>query len=190
MGVCSSSSHQELGSRVLAGKYEVQRQVLGEGMFGKVYRGRSLKNGDPVAIKVVRKRNGKRAPRADAFYEKEPQILKLIEHPALLRMHDSFQTDKAVFMVTELLDGIDLFDIILQRQKRHKADRTTSPRDRLLFEESEVAAIVRQLASGLAYLHERSIMHRDVKPENVLVDDQGRVKLIDFGLADFSGLSS
>ena len=72
MGVCSSSSMNELGGRVLAGKYEVSRHVLGEGMFGKVYRGRSLKSGEAVAIKVVRKRNGKKGARGEVFYEKEP----------------------------------------------------------------------------------------------------------------------
>ena len=58
-------------------------------------------------------------------------------------MYDSFHTEKAVFMVTELLEGTDLFEIILRRQKLIKGNRSVSPRDQLLFEEHEVAAFVR-----------------------------------------------
>eukprot|EP00826_Nyctotherus_ovalis_P042928 TRINITY_DN4486_c0_g2_i2.p2 TRINITY_DN4486_c0_g2~~TRINITY_DN4486_c0_g2_i2.p2 ORF type:complete len:268 (+),score=93.12 TRINITY_DN4486_c0_g2_i2:1576-2379(+) len=106
----------------------------------------------------------------------EIEVLKLCQHPNLLRLCDVFEGEGHFYLVTELLEGGDLLDYLGKHDYR--------------IPESHAAKIIRSLAAALYYLHSYGIIHRDLKPENVLFksrDSIDEVKIIDFGLAKFTG---
>ena len=151
------------GSRL--GPYEIV-SPLGAGGMGEVYRARDTRLDRTVAIKVLPPRL---ATDADALarFEREARAVAALSHPNILAIHD-FGTDRGVaYAVTELLEGKTL-------RERLEAGRMP-PRKAI-----EYAA---QAAQGLAAAHDKGIVHRDLKPENVFVTDDGRVKILDFGLA-------
>jgi len=94
--------------------------------------------------------------------------LQNLDHPNILRLYEVFEDAKNFFIVTELCEGGELFDEILNRGR---------------FEEKDAYPIMKQLLSAIAYCHGKNVCHRDLKPENVLIDnkDKNTIKLIDFG---------
>ncbi|XP_065831547.1 serine/threonine-protein kinase 36-like [Oscarella lobularis] len=138
---------------------------IGEGSFGRVFKARKKHSGQIVAIKFISKANRKPSELKKLQYEIE--LMKRMEHPNIISMMDSFEMDNEVGVVTEYADG-ELFQILED--------------DRQLPEE-QVKTIASQLVSALYYLHSHRIMHRDMKPQNVLVCKGGCIKLCDFGFA-------
>ncbi len=100
--------------------------------------------------------------------EREVSILKLIDHPYVMKLYDVWETRRHLFIVLEFVDGGELFDYITSRGRlpRHDALR--------------VAA---QIVQGLEHCHTFSICHRDLKPENILIDSNNNIKIADFGMA-------
>lgn len=98
----------------------------------------------------------------------EVNILKNLNHPNIVRLHEVFEDTKYIWLVTELCDGRELFDEIQSRKK---------------FTELEAAIVTKQILSAIAYCHEKQVAHRDLKPENILIDSKqkGAIKVIDFG---------
>lgn len=98
----------------------------------------------------------------------EIDILKNLVHPNILRLYEVFQDKKQIFLVTELCEGRELFDEIIDRQR---------------FTELEAAIVIKQILQAIAYCHEQKVAHRDLKPENILINptDRGAIKVIDFG---------
>lgn len=98
----------------------------------------------------------------------EIDILKNLTHPNILRLFEVFEDRVSIFLVTELCDGIELFDEIIKRVK---------------FTELEAAIVVKQMLQAMAYCHEKKVAHRDLKPENILIDskNKGAIKVVDFG---------
>jgi fused len=140
-------------------------ECVGTGSFGKVYRGRRRFTGQFVALKVIPK-SGQSA--ADLLVlRREVDILRQLDHPNIIMLLDFFETPRDVVLVTEFAHG-ELLQIL---------------RDDGMLPHSVVRSIARQLASALRYLHTHKIMHRDLKPQNVLVGSGGIVKLCDFGFA-------
>ena len=139
---------------------------LGAGGMGEVYRGRDERLGRDVAIKVLPRAVADNPERL-ARFEREARALAALSHPNILAIHD-FSTDAGVtYAVTELLEGETL---------RHRLEHERLPWRRSI----EIAAAV---ADGLSAAHGRGIIHRDIKPENIFVTGDGRVKVLDFGLA-------
>ncbi|EOD34478.1 hypothetical protein EMIHUDRAFT_56026, partial [Emiliania huxleyi CCMP1516] len=140
---------------------------LGKGSFGVTYRMRKVAGIDArlYAVKMIESEE-----LDSAGLEKEARLLSTIEHENTLRFYDAFWHDtddgRLFVIVTELLTGGSLCD---------KIDTAPPP--------PEVAALMRQVASGLAYMHSLNLHHRDLKPANVMLDSAGRAKIIDFGLA-------
>ena len=159
------------GSRL--GPYEILAP-LGAGGMGEVYRARDPRLGRDVAIKVLPADLLLDANRLSRF-EQEARAASALNHPNILTVHDIGVHEGRPYLVTELLDGSTL---------RALLERDGLPIDR-------ASDYARQLASGLAAAHERGIIHRDVKPENIFVSEDGRVKILDFGLAKLlpSGLA-
>ncbi|KAH7469282.1 Serine/threonine-protein kinase TIO [Phytophthora ramorum] len=138
---------------------------IGEGSFGKVYRGRRKYSGHIVALKFVTKQ-GKSARDLENLRQ-EINILRQLNHCNIIAMMDSFETDGEFCMVTEYAQG-ELFQVL--------EDEHSLP-------EEEIQKIAIQLIQALHVLHSNRIIHRDMKPQNILIGSKQQIKLCDFGFA-------
>ncbi|MFN0123949.1 MAG: serine/threonine-protein kinase [Blastocatellia bacterium] len=139
---------------------------LGSGGMGEVYRARDTRLDREVAIKVLPADFANDAERLRRF-EQEARATSALNHPNILTVHDFGMRDGAPFIVAELLEGEEL---------RVQLDHGALPVKRAV-------EYAQQIAAGLAAAHEKGIVHRDLKPENLFVTTDGRVKILDFGLA-------
>jgi len=144
--------------------YVLQSQI-GEGSFGRVFKARRKFTGRMVAIKMISKMD--RTQEDLISFKREISILRKMDHPNIMHLLDIFETDTDFCVVSEL-GRSDLFQIIEDNQK---------------LPEEAIRTITAQLVSALNYLHNRQIIHRDMKPQNVLITAGGSVKLCDFGFA-------
>ena len=147
------------------GPYEILAP-LGAGGMGEVYRARDTRLGREVAVKVLPAHRAQ-DPDALARLEREAQAVAALSHPNILAIHD-LGTDQGVFfVVTELLEGETL---------RNRLASSPLPWRKAV----EIGAAI---ADGLAGAHLKGVIHRDLKPDNIFVTRDGRVKILDFGLA-------
>ncbi|HEV2720137.1 MAG TPA: serine/threonine-protein kinase, partial [Thermoanaerobaculia bacterium] len=151
------------GTRV--GPYEVL-SLLGEGGMGAVYRGRDPRLGRDVAIKILLPDTARDGD-ALARFEREARAIASLSHPNVLSIFDYGDQEGTFFVVTELLEGETL-----------RARLTND-----IIDWRGAVEIGAEIAEGLAAAHSRSVVHRDLKPENVFLTREGRVKILDFGLA-------
>jgi eukaryotic-like serine/threonine-protein kinase len=147
------------------GPYELVA-LIGAGGMGEVYRARDQRLGRDVAVKILPASLAADPDRLRRF-EQEARAVAALNHPNILAVHDIGQQDGTPFMVTELLDGETLRVILARGPLSHR--------------KSIDYAI--QTAHGLAAAHSKDIAHRDLKPDNLFVTREGRVKILDFGLA-------
>ncbi|MGH0169407.1 UNVERIFIED_CONTAM: hypothetical protein FKN15_001441 [Acipenser sinensis] len=152
-------------------KYHVL-EVIGEGSFGRVYKGRRKFSGQVVALKFIPKVG--RSEKELRSLKREIEIMRGLMHPNIVLLLDSFETEREVVVVTEYAEG-ELFQIL--------EDDGNLP-------ESRVREIACQLVSALYYLHSHRILHRDMKPQNILLGKGGVVKLCDFGFARAMSVST
>jgi len=145
---------------------EVMR-TLGVGSFGRVKMVRHKPTDTPYALKCMRK-GQMVAMRQVEHVRNEKNILEMCDHPFLLRMEATFQDADELYMVFELILGGELFTVLRAKNKFSFADGTF------------YAACV---ASAFTYLHERRIVYRDLKPENLMINAEGYAKVVDFGFA-------
>jgi hypothetical protein len=154
------------------GSYEILAP-LGAGGMGEVFRARDTRIGRAVAIKVLPAATTGDGDRLRRF-EQEARAAGGMNHPNLVTIHEFGSHEGAPFMVMELLEGHTLRDLV-----RSTDDGAGPPRLSI----RKVIDYGKQLATGLAAAHEKGIVHRDLKPENIFVTSEGRVKILDFGLA-------
>jgi Tol biopolymer transport system component len=147
------------------GPYEIV-SVIGAGGMGEVYRAKDARLGRDVAVKVLPPSLADDDDRLRRF-TLEAQAAGALNHPNVLAVFDVGTHDGAPYLVSELLEGESL---------RARLDRSRLPT-------SKAIDYARQIAAGLAAAHEKGITHRDIKPENLFVTTDGRVKILDFGLA-------
>jgi serine/threonine protein kinase/tetratricopeptide (TPR) repeat protein len=152
-----------VGSRI--GPYEVLA-LLGEGGMGEVYRGRDPRLGRDIAIKVLAQ-DSSQDVEATARLEREARAIAALSHPNIVAVHDVGHEDGTFYVVTELLEGRTLRESIRQSPMTWR----------------RAVEIGAEVAEGLAAAHVKSIVHRDLKPENIFLTADGRVKILDFGLA-------
>jgi hypothetical protein len=154
-----------LTSGTKLGPYEIIAPI-GAGGMGEVYRARDTRLGREVALKVLPESFSRDADRLRRF-EQEARAVAALNHPNILAIHDIGEQDGSPFIVSELLDGNSL---------RAELEHGPLPARKA----SDYAA---QIAQGLAAAHDKNIVHRDLKPENIFLTREGRVKILDFGLA-------
>lgn len=166
-----SAAYAELGKELTSGKlrsigtYTLGRPI-GEGTYGKVRLGTHRLTGLRVAIKQVPKAHS-------ASLTREIHHHRHLHHPHIMQLYEVLATESYIWMVTELCAGGELYDYLVERG--------TMP-------EAEARRIFGQLCLAVAYVHDRGIVHRDLKLENVLLDERCNVKLGDFGFTrEFEG---
>ncbi|KAJ8347312.1 hypothetical protein SKAU_G00287130 [Synaphobranchus kaupii] len=147
------------------GPYRLEK-TLGKGQTGLVKLGIHCITGQKVAVKIVNRE--KLSESVLMKVEREIAILKLIEHPHVLKLHDVYENNKYLYLVLEHVSGGELFDYLV------KKGRLTPKEARKFF---------RQIISALDFCHSHSICHRDLKPENLLLDEKNNIRIADFGMA-------
>lgn len=150
----------------LAGRYEI-REAIGEGNFSVTYRATDKVLGRDVAVKILREQYVQHSGFTSRF-ENEARAAALISHPNVIQVFDYGREDDIAFIVMQYVPGASLKDYI---------------RDHAPLSVDESVEFTRQILDGLAAIHEAGIIHRDIKPQNVLMSNQRLLKLTDFGIA-------
>src|SRR6266568_2651703 len=151
---------------VLGGRYQLQGSI-GRGGMATIYRGRDMRMDHVVAIKVLRELYNTE-PKFVKRFEREAKAASALHHPNIVQVFDYGQTDGNYYLVMELVEGTDL--------RRYL-------RSRGVLDSKRAIIIAHDVALGLGAAHRRVIVHRDVKPQNILVGRDGSIKLTDFGIA-------
>jgi len=152
------------------GHYLLGRK-LGEGSFAKVKEGLHTLTGQKVAIKVIDKKKAKEDAYVSKNMRREGKLLQMIIHPNIIQLYELMETENSYYLVTELCEGGDLMDYICARK---------------YLSEVCTRKFIRQIISAVDYLHRIGILHRDLKIENLLLDKNLNIKLIDFGLSNYT----
>ncbi|XP_047675657.1 serine/threonine-protein kinase BRSK2 [Tachysurus fulvidraco] len=161
----SGKEHSAAQHANYVGPYRLEK-TLGKGQTGLVKLGIHCVTCQKVAIKIVNRE--KLSESVLMKVEREIAILKLIEHPHVLKLHDVYENKKYLYLVLEHVSGGELFDYLV------KKGRLTPKEARKFF---------RQIISALDFCHSHSICHRDLKPENLLLDEKNNIRIADFGMA-------
>ncbi len=154
---------------MLADRYRIVG-LLGKGGMGEVYRADDLKLRQPVALKFLPEALSKDPKKLERFLH-EVRVARQVSHPNVCRVYDIAEAEGQHFISMEYVDGEDL-SAVLRRMGRPSKEKALQ--------------IARQLCAGLAAAHDKGVLHRDLKPHNVMIDGQGRVRITDFGLAGFA----
>ena len=141
-------------------------ELVGQGGMGAIYRARQLGLDRIVAVKILPPEVGRDASFAERF-TREARALARLSHPNIVAIHDFGQTSGLFYFVMEFIDGANLREAMRAGQ----------------LEPSQALSIVPQICDALQYAHDEGVVHRDNKPENILLDKRGRVKIADFGLS-------
>ncbi len=155
---------------MLASRYRIVG-LAGRGGMGEVYRADDLKLRQPVALKFLPETLSRDEKKLERFIH-EVRVARQVSHPNVCRVYDIAEADGQHFISMEYVDGEDL-SAVLRRMGRPSKEKALQ--------------ITRQLCAGLAAAHDKGVLHRDLKPHNVMIDGQGRVRITDFGLAGFAG---
>ncbi|HEY3927984.1 MAG TPA: tetratricopeptide repeat protein [Candidatus Koribacter sp.] len=161
----------ELGSR-LGGRYEIL-QLLGEGGMGAVYKARDLEVDKIIALKVIRP-DLANDPEILQRFKQELLTAREVTHRNVIRIYDLGEAENVKFITMEFVPGKDLRSVLREQGK-------LSP--------GAAVAIMQQIVQGLDAAHQQGVIHRDLKPGNIMQDDQGRIVVMDFGLARTLGNS-
>jgi serine/threonine-protein kinase len=157
------------------GKYEVQG-ILGRGGMGVVYKAFDPAIHRQVAIKTITKSamDPSELQYAIARFRHEAQAVGRLTHPRIAAIFDYGEDENIAYIVMELVNGKSLYEHLQNKAK---------------FDLAEIGEIIRQLLDGLGYAHAQGVVHRDVKPSNILINDDGRIKISDFGIAHLDSSS-
>ncbi|MFI1717544.1 protein kinase [Streptomyces litmocidini] len=159
-----------LTAHVVAGRYRLD-DLLGRGGAADVYEGMDLRLRRPVAVKVFRPDG---AADTEERFDGEGRLLAQLQHPGLITVYDCGRDDGTPYLVMELVRGTTL--------RRRIATAALAP--------AEACRIGAALASALAHVHEAGVVHRDVKPANILLDETGAPRLTDFGISRLLGTTA
>lgn len=150
------------------GEAYVSINQVGEGTYGQVFKARSEQTGVLVALKKIRMESEKEGFPITAM--REIKLLQALRHENIVRLHEMMVTRGSIYMVFEYMEH-DLNGILAHQE--------------IKFSEAHRKSLALQLLTGLEYLHKKAVLHRDLKGSNILLNNEGRLKLADFGLARF-----
>jgi predicted Ser/Thr protein kinase len=158
------------------GRYEIAA-ILGQGAMGVVYLAHDPEIDRPVALKTVRPEalRGESAPEVEARFLKEAKLAGRLQHPNVVTVYDVGRDRGDFFIAMEYVDG--------QPLTRYLASADALPLNAKI-------GVIRQTAEALDHAHERGVVHRDIKPGNILISKDGRVKVTDFGIARFTSATT
>ncbi len=162
----SASSNDE-AVRKIEDYYKMTSVFLGAGAFASVRRAKNKETGELVAVKIQEK--DEQVDEAKMF--EEVKLQKKFAHPQVVRVYDVFETKEHLYIVQELMQGGELFDIIADAKE---------------ISEAQASQVMREILLGVKHLHGRGVAHRDIKPENILCMSKKwplHVKIADFGFA-------
>src|SRR5918911_2041906 len=155
--------------RRLGGRFVLEREI-GAGGMSVIFLGRDEVLDRPVAVKVLR--SGLEDSGIGARFRREGRTAARLAHPNVVQVYDAGEDEldgrEVSYIVMEYVSGGDLGKLVEEKGP---------------LEEKELARIGADVASGLAHAHKKGVVHRDIKPQNILIDDYGRPKLADFGIA-------
>ena len=151
---------------VLGGRYEIE-SLLGEGGMGAVYKARDRELDRPVALKLIRPELASN-PSILARFKQELLLSRQVTHRNVIRIFDLGDADGVKFITMEFVEGQDLRALIQEKKK---------------FAPGEAVEIMRQVCQALEAAHSVGVIHRDLKPQNIMRDQSGRILVMDFGLA-------
>src|SRR5271165_764230 len=169
----SSVSEDEgrfVSGTLLGGRYRILT-LLGRGGMGEVYRAMDLTLGQSVALKFLPEEASRNQRLLERFHG-EVRVARVVSHPNVCRVYDIGQVEGMPFISMEYVDGEDLASL-LTRIGRLPADKAVET--------------ARKLCAGLAAAHDRGVIHRDLKPQNIMINKRGEVVIMDFGLAAIAG---
>jgi HAMP domain-containing protein/predicted Ser/Thr protein kinase len=163
-------AQQELvAGSLFANRYRID-SILGRGGMGVVYKANDTQLDEIVAIKTLPGDVMSRSPEDLERFKREIRLARKITHRNVLRTYDYGEADGVYFISMEYVRGYTLSDLLTEAEGKRMAPRVAM-------------GIARQISRGLEAAHEQGIIHRDIKPQNVLIDHKGEVKLMDFGIA-------
>ncbi|XP_070508420.1 serine/threonine-protein kinase MARK2-like isoform X9 [Chironomus tepperi] len=148
------------------GKYRLLK-TIGKGNFAKVKLAKHVPTGKEVAIKIIDKTQLNPTSLQKLF--REVRIMKMLDHPNIVKLFQVIQTDKTLYLVMEYASGGEVFDYLVMHGR---------------MKEKEARAKFRQIVSAVQYLHQKRIIHRDLKAENLLLDSEMNIKIADFGFSN------
>ena len=163
-------------ARVLAGRYELE-VPLGRGASGEVWRGRDISTRKPVAVKLVEleeiSEDSAMLAETIARFRREAATLARLRHPNIVAALEAGRIGNELFLVMELAEGVALSSMLEQRRANNLG----------LFPVPSVLRIIEQACAGLSVAHAAGVVHRDMKPSNLMVATRLHIKIIDFGIA-------
>lgn len=162
-----------IGKR-LDGRYLIE-SLVGVGGMANVYRGTDVKTGNAIAVKVLKEEFLDNEELVRRF-KNESKAISILSHPNIVKVYDVSVTDKLQYIVMEYVDGITLKEYLKQRGGA--------------LTWKETVHFATQVLSALQHAHSKGIIHRDVKPQNIMLLADGSIKMMDFGIARFSRAQS
>lgn len=165
--ISMASSTNSKRAKAQIGPWQLGK-TLGRGSSGRVRLAKHADTGQLAAVKIVPKTAPNELSGVPYGIEREVIIMKLLEHPNVMRLYDVWENKGELYLVLEYVEGGELFDYLISRGR---------------LSEREAVHYFRQICYGIDYCHQFNICHRDLKPENLLLDKKRNIKIADFGMA-------
>jgi len=154
-------------------------KMIGKGSFAKVYLVESKSNGKHFAVKAFAKEGISQSNKGNAkpTMLNEIDLLRALDHENIIKLYEVHESERSLYLVMELIQGRSLQEVLTKLSVKKE------------YSQGQNLEMIRSILDALAYMASKGVMHRDLKPDNILVDKNGKVKIVDFGLATYINVS-